>query len=52
MALTDFSSITDGDVAVEWLKLFTLSDIRNRNFSQEIPVKKKQRMTGFKMMAR
>lgn len=24
MALTDFSSITDGDVAVEWLKLFTL----------------------------
>lgn len=41
MALIDFSSITDRDVAIEWIKQFTLGDIRNRNFCQEIPVKKK-----------
>lgn len=50
MVLTDFSSVTDGEVAVEWIKQFILSDVRNRNSFQEILVKKKRKKkTGFKI---
>jgi len=42
MAIIDFSSVSDGDVAVEGIKQFTLSGIRNTNFCQEIAVKKKK----------